>query len=208
MGIPIIFVWTIIFMAVISYKRKKADRQSTTKERDFWERENNANLTRKQDISNLDYVDFTGVTLPFAKFSDDLLRQCEEQVLKLKEEKILNLTGVSNTDLKLTYGAANLPLLTNYDQNFTLLVRTLNTWGSRLQELSHSQEAITVLAFSVSIGSDIKNTYQLLAELYLQEGETAKIDDLKIKASTLNSLMKAPILSTLDRISSGDSSIG
>lgn len=208
MGIPIIFVWTIIFMVVVSYKRRKADRQRETTERDFWERENNANSTRKQDISNLDYVDFTGVSLPFAKFSDDLLLQCEEQVLKLKDEKILNLTGISNTDLKLAYGAANLPLLTSCDQNFTLLVRTLNTWGGRLAELSHPQEAITVLSFSVSIGSDIKATYELLAQLYLQEGQPEKIDDLKIRASTLNSLMKAPILSMLDCISSGDSSIG
>ena len=120
MRIPVFFGWVLIFVAVVSYKRRKADRSSKKTERDFWERENNANATRKQDISNLDYVDFTSVTLPFALFSDSLLQQCEEQVLKLKDEKILNLTGISNTDLKLAYGAANLPLLTQYDQNFKI----------------------------------------------------------------------------------------
>ena len=93
----------------------------------FWQRERDANNTRKQDISQLDYVDFSGVTLPFAQFEDTLLKECEQQVLNLKDKKVLNLTGISNTDLKMTYGAANLPLLTQYDQNFTLLVRTLNT---------------------------------------------------------------------------------
>lgn len=198
MKVPVLFGWVMIFVVVVSYKRRKADRNRENTERNFWDRENAANTTRKQDISNLDYVDFTGVTLPFAQFSDDLLNQCEQQVLELKDEKILNLTGISNTDLKLAYGAANLPLLTQYDQNFTLLVRTLNTWGHRLQELSHPEEAIQVLAFAVSIGSDIKATYQLLAELYQQTGQEEKLKELSLLASQLNSLMKEPILSMLE----------
>ena len=200
MKFPLILGWTLIFIVVVSYKRHKADRLNQHAEKEFWNRENTANATRKQDISHLDYVDLTGVTLPFALFPDDFLNQCETQVLQLKDQKILNLTGISNTELKLNYGAANLPLLTQYDQNFTLLVRTLNAWGHRLQELSHPKEAITVLAFAVSIGSDIKATYQLLAELYQQEGETDKLAALKTSASGLNSLMKEPILSMLEKM--------
>ncbi len=204
MKVPVLFGWVMIFVVVVSYKRRKADRIRKNTERDFWERENNANATRKQDISNLNYVDFTGVSLPFARFSDDFLHQCEEQILKLKEEKILNLTGTTNTDLKLNYGAANLPLLTQYDQNFTLLVRTLNSWGQRLHELSHPEEAIQVLAFAVSIESDIKSTYQLLAELYLQTGQPDKLEALKASASNLNSLMKEPILTMLSLLTASD----
>lgn len=190
--------WTLIFIVVVSYKRFKANLKNQKAEEKFWKRENNANLTRKQDISHLDYVDFSGVTLPFALFEDSLLKECEEEVLRLKDKKILNLTGLSNTDLKLKYGVANLPLLTQYDQNFTLLVRTLNTWGKRLSELSHTQEAICVLAFAASIGSDIKATWSLLAELYAANGDIAQIENLKQMASSLNSLMKDPILSMLD----------
>lgn len=198
MRIPIFFCWIMIFMVVFTYKRHKAEKHEQDAEKAFWDRENQANTTRKQDISNLNYVDFSNVTLPFALFSDELLNQCEAQVLKLKDQKILNLTGISNTDLKLNYGAANLPQLTQYDMNFTLLVRTLNTWGQRLAELSHPKEAIAVLDFAVSIGSDIKATYKLLAELYKQEGETAKIESMKTYASQLNSLMKEPILTMLN----------
>ncbi len=202
MRIPVLFGWVMIFVVVVSYKRRKADRSRKKTELDFWERENTANATRKQDISNLDYVDFTGVSLPFALFPDGTLKQCEEQVKKLKDEKILNLTGISNTDLKLTYGAANLPSLTQYDQNFTLLVRTLNTWGHRLEELGYAPEAISVLEFAVAAGSDIKATYQLLAKLYQQQGESGKIEGLRKAASGLNSLMKEPILGMLKQIGS------
>ena len=204
MKVPVLFGWIMIFVVVVSYKRRKADRTRENKERDFWERENAANATRKQDISNLNYVDFTGVSLPFARFSDDFLHQCEEQILKLKDEKILNLTGITNTDLKLKYGAANLTFLTQCAQNFTLLARTLNSWGQRLKELSHTEEAIQVLTFAVSIESDIKNTYQLLAELFLQTGQQEKLKDLKSSASNLNSLMKEPILAMLDKMENSD----
>ncbi len=204
MKVPVLFGWIMIFVVVVSYKRRKADRTRENKERDFWERENAANATRKQDISNLNYVDFTGVSLPFARFSDVFLHQCEEQILKLKDEKILNLTGITNTDLKLKYGAANLTFLTQCDQNFTLLARTLNSWGQRLKELSHTEEAIQVLTFAVSIESDIKNTYQLLAELFLQTGQQEKLKDLKSSASNLNSLMKEPILAMLDKMENSD----
>lgn len=202
MKVPVLFGWIMIFVVVVSYKRKKADRMRKNTERDFWDRENAANATRKQDISNLNYVDFTGVSLPFARFSDDFLHQCEEQILKLKDEKILNLTGITNTDLKLNYGAANLPFLTQCDQNFTLLARTLNSWGQRLAELSHPEEAAQVLEFAVSVESDIKSTYQLLAELYLQANQPDKLEGLKNSASNLNSLMKEPILAMLNKMES------
>ena len=190
--------WTLIFMAVVTYKRMKANHINQAAERAFWDREDAANRTRKQDISHLDYVDFSGVTLPFALFKDDLLLQCESQIQTLKEKKILNLTGISNTDLKLKYGPANLTSLTQYDQNFTLLARTLNTWGQRLNELSHPKEAICVLAFAVSIGSDIRATWELLAKLYADSGDLAKIRDMKTTAATLNSLTKNSILATLN----------
>ncbi|MEY8516799.1 hypothetical protein AALC25_07680 [Lachnospiraceae bacterium 29-84] len=201
MRIPILFCWFVILLGVFAAKRRKAERHGEDSERAFWERENAANAVRKQDISNLDYVDLSGVTLPFALFPDEYLTQCEREVMDLKEKRILNLTGISNTDLKMQYGAANLTALTQYDQNFTRLVRTLNAWGHRLHELSHTQEAITVLAFAISIGSDIKATYQLLAELYQQEGDFQKIKALIPQARTLNSLMKEPILSMLEQFS-------
>ncbi len=190
--------WTLIFIVVVSYKRFKANRQNQDAENRFWKRENDANNTRKQDISGLGYIGFSGVSLPFALFDDDLLKECEAQILALKDKKILNLTGLSNTDLKMMYGPANLPFLTQCDQNFTLLARTLNTWGKRLHELSYDQEAICVLAFAASIGSDIKASWTLLAELYAASGNIAEIQNLKTSAASLNSLMREPILAMLD----------
>lgn len=198
MKIPVLFCIFLIFLAVSTYKRRKSERLDNEAEYRFWEKENSANTTRRQDISHLDYVDFSGVTLPFALFSDDFLQQCEAQLLELRDKKILNLTGISNTDLKLQYGAANLPFLMECDQNFTLLVRTLNQWGHRLHELSHDREAAAVLEFAVSIGSDIKATYQLLITLYLAAGDHEKIESLRPYAQKLHSLNQKPILNMIE----------
>lgn len=187
----------IIFLLIVTFGRLQSSKKDMLSERQFWQNENSANGTRKKDISNLNYVNFSQVTLPFALFSDDLLTQCEQQIMNLKDKKSLNLTGISNTQLKLQYGAPNLPLLMQYDQNFTLLVRTLNQWGHRLFELSFEKEAEIVLSFAVSAGTDIKATYELLLQLYKASGETAKIENLKSSATQLNSLMKNPILAML-----------
>ena len=58
---PIVLVWFVILLGVFAYKRNKAERDGQNAERAFWDKEQKANATRRQDISGLDYVDFTGV---------------------------------------------------------------------------------------------------------------------------------------------------
>lgn len=188
----------LIFVALVSLRLHKAERRDRNKWQSFWKRESEANLTLPQDISQLDYVDFSGVTLPFSLFPDEELNQYEQQVLDLRNEKIVNLSAFSNTDLKLQYGVSQLGILTRYDQNFILLVRTLNQWGHRLYDLSHPNEAKTVLLFAVSIGSDIKATYELLLHIYLETGDRAGIENLKHYAEKLTSLRKDSILAMLE----------
>ncbi|MFR4338210.1 MAG: hypothetical protein ACLT33_09390 [Lachnospira pectinoschiza] len=49
----------------------------------------------------------------------------------LKDKKILNLP-ISNTELKLSYGAANLTEFTEYDDNFTTLIKAPASLGHAL----------------------------------------------------------------------------
>lgn len=188
----------LMVLGFISICLRRTERQEKAQWQSFWKKEDKSNLTLPQDISQLNYVDFSGVVLPFAKFQDDELKQYEQQVLELRDQKILNLNGISNTDLKLQYGVSNLGSLTQYDQNFILLVRTLNQWGHRLYELSHPQEAKTVLQFAVSIGSDIKATYELLLRIYQESGEKSGIEDLKHSAEKLITIRKKSILDMLE----------
>ena len=129
------------------------------------------------------------------------LASAELELCKLSHSKILNLTGISNTELRLTYGTANLDLLTSYDQNFTVLIRTLQKWGTLLSSAGKREDAITVLSYAVSVGSDIAGTYALLARLYKEQGALSEIENLKASAEQLTTLMKPSILRDLDQIS-------
>ena len=129
--------------------------------------------------------------------TDDVLKHDEEEILKLKNKKIANFTGISNTDLKLTYGAPNLTLLTEYDQNFTALVKGLDTWGAHLIEHKRYSEARKVLEFAVECRTDLKSTYTMLADMYAENFEFDKLDHLSEVAGELNSLMRGPIMRIL-----------
>lgn len=124
----------------------------------------------------------------------------ESELCMLANAKIINLNGISNTELRLTYGTANLEPLSIYDQNFTTLIRTLQKWGTLLTSAGKPDDAITVLSYSVSIGSDIAGTYALLARLYKERGEFGQIEELKVSAEKLNTLMKPSILRDLEKL--------
>ena len=103
----------------------------------------------------------------------------------------------SNTDLKLAYGPANLPALSEYDQNYTTLLRNLVAYADCLIKNGFKSEAVPVLEFGISIDSDIRANYTLLAGLYREQGNASKIQELINKASSLDSMMRSAILEQL-----------
>ena len=104
--------------------------------------------------------------------TEAISEECKEILRSLSTQKIVNLTGYTNTDLKLSYGTANITCLTEYDQNYTLLVSTLQKWAEALYRGGAKKECRQVLEYAVSIGTDVSHTYFLLADLYDEEGES------------------------------------
>ena len=182
----------IIFLSVAAYYRKRATAQQKKVTEDFWSREDQANQIRRKDISNLPYI-----TIPLEKFpigisDDEELTDYENDLKTLASRKILNLSHQSNTDLKLAYGPANLPALSEYDQNYTTLLRNLVAYADCLIKNGFKSEAVPVLEFGISIDSDIRANYTLLAELYKEQGNASKIQELIDKAASLDSMIDLP----------------
>lgn len=188
----------IFFIFLLAFFRKKSTRHQEDLEEAFWNRENEANHTRRQDISGLPYI-----TIPLEKFPMDIcdnpkLREYEQGITALSTQKILNLEGKTNTDLKVLYGAANLDELSEYDQNYGTLCRMLVDYAECLLELDYTAEAQTVLEFGISCGSDHSKNYRLLAELYHKQGSRDKLIFLQEQANALTSPMKQSILANLE----------
>ena len=129
--------------------------------------------------------------------NEAISEECKEILRSLSTQKIVNLTGYTNTDLKLSYGTANITCLTEYDQNYTLLVSTLQKWAEALYRGGEKKECRQVLEYAVSVGTDVSHTYFLLADLYDEEGESDLKCSLIEKASGLSSLSSKVIVRTL-----------
>lgn len=188
----------IALVLIISISMKKQSRLYKEREQDFWSREQRANSVRRKPLDGLKYV-----KIPLEAFPTHLLNE-NEQVLEciniletLTSQKIVNLTGRSNTDLKLEYGTANINALTEYDQNYTLLVCTLQKWADLLLDAGYRREAAGLMEFAVSTDTDISRTYYLLAEYYASLGRYSEIDRLREVAKNLRSVNRDIIVKHL-----------
>lgn len=199
MALPFLGLF-IMLIAAVAFFRKRNDRHQQEAKEAFWEREQEANLVRRKDISGLPYISIPFEDFSIGAFSDEKLTEAEHALETFRDKKILNLTGQTNTDLKLQYGPANLPVLMECDQNFTDMLHALTDYSNRLIELEHMDAAIPVLEFCINVGSDISSHYATLANYYKSGGQSTKLDNLREKASALNSLTKTSILQKLDAI--------
>ena len=195
----------LIFSAAVFLYLLKSNKKDAHSQDDFWERERAANSTRRKPLDDLDYI-----KLPMEQFPMTLLEDVpkaedyKQIILSLSELPIVNFTGISNTDLKLRYGAPNIDLLISYDQNYTLLVRTLQQWAQLLYDNGYIDEARQLLEFSVSTGTDVSATYRLLCQIYREQNTPDKISNLYPIAEMLNSAMQKTIVRTLQEADQSD----
>lgn len=188
----------IVLIITITLASKQAEKKRRKKEQEFWEREHKANSIRKKSLDDLEYIAIPFNSFPMDTAADDeIIASCHRDLEALRGEKIVNFTGFSNTDLKLEYGTANITPLSQYDQNYTLFVRTLQAWAKRLYELGFHDDALTVLEYAIATRTDISATYYLAASIYHEKGQDEKINHLLLVAETLQSAMKNSIVRTL-----------
>lgn len=186
MGFFVTLGVVLIFVLWLNYEIKKTSRLSKKSTEQFWEKEAKANMARKADISNLEYIKVPVEKLPLQDNPDDTINSYRDTILSQSRKKILNLSGFSNTDLKLKFGAANLSQLSEYDNNFAVLVSILHKWGERLYKLGYIKEAEAVLETAVECKTDARNTYELLASIYVEQGDPEKIDQLLNALASIN----------------------
>lgn len=200
MSIPILIMISIIWVSILHYKKERVTRIEESQSKAFWNREHEANEVRKKDISNLPYITIPLASLPFHENADDELLEIYETIRSLSDKKIVNLNHMSNTDIKLEYGVGNLDILSEYDNNYVTLVRTIAKWGRYLYEHDEITDCRKVLEFGIQCNTDIKNNYVLLAQLYKSRQHDDKISELISKANQLDSITKNSIIASLEKI--------
>ena len=195
--IPTFFIITMLLVLWVHYQKARTDRSQKATSEAFWEKERLANTTRKKDISNLDFITVPVNQLPFPETNQEEVADIQKHILALASGKIVNFTGISNTDLKLQYGAPNLDILMEYDKNYLELVRSLYRYGKLLYDSDLKDEAAAVLEYAMSIKTDVSANYTLLATIYKEKNEIDRINFVISCAEELTSMTKNTLLSNL-----------
>lgn len=164
-------------------------------------REVRANNVRRQSLDDLNYINFNENSIIFVNPApNERIDELQNTLRSLYGKKIANLTGISNTDLKFMYGPANLPALTEYDQNYTTLTRHLYELAIELDNLGLRDEAVSALTYGVSVNTDISGNYITLANIYIETNQYAKIEQLIASAENIKSMTKASTIRKLQKI--------
>ena len=123
----------IVFLLYINFLMHKNKRAQENLEKQFWDRERSANFTRKKDISNLNYLIITEDKIP-----QNLTTDAKKSLETLCGQKMLNLSSMSNTDLKLEYGVANLDELSACDDRFSTFERNAAIYAQELSDAGYT----------------------------------------------------------------------
>lgn len=199
---PIILIFFILFIIWVNVKTKRGTENNSKWDTAYWEKERKASFVRRKDISDLDYITISEEELPFSDTAEGEEKYRQDEVRRTLSCKSLNLSGMSNADIKLKYGTANFPELSMYDQNYILLIRNLGLWGSYLHKNCEGQDsrAKIILERAVSLGSDIKDTYVSLTEIYLAEHHPEKVQELIRHVEDSDFDLKTSLLRTLHEL--------
>ncbi len=189
-----------IFIIVLTRRIHLLRNRQESEEKSFWEREREANNTRRKSLDDLNYIQIPLDKLPTHLMTEDMnVRDCVDTLRNLSTLKIVNLTGYTNTDLKIEYGAANISDLSEYDQSYTLLASTLQKWADILWNADYKKEAVSIMEFALETHTDVSAAYYKLAEYYHAQGEDSRIASLIETAESLRSLNRNVILRTLKK---------
>lgn len=188
----------LIFVVVYYFKTNRVKSIESKANEEFWARENKANFTRKKPLDNLNYITIPESLLNMKpKNSNEELDSYIKELNDLSEYKIVNLTGYTNTDLKLEYGTANITILSEYDFHYTNLATLLQRLAEKLHENGEDALAIETLEFAVSTNTDVSKSYYLLANLYNDIHTPEKVNKLIESAQDIRTMQRDTIIRNL-----------
>ncbi|MCR5206353.1 MAG: hypothetical protein K6E47_15095 [Lachnospiraceae bacterium] len=196
MKIPV-FGLVMIFVIWLSYEIKKHTKADKQDSKDFWERERKSGFVPRKSTAGINYITLDESFLPKDRGdSGSELNSLCNRILNFRDMKIADLSSMSNTELKETYGTANFTALSEADNNFTALVPLLNRLVEYLYDEGRLAEAEKAASFCVEKGVMTYPVVYTLALIYDTICATDKLEELvktaeasgKCQERTLNDL--------------------
>ena len=171
-GFSAFVIW---WMAFSAYRRHSANRKRVKSIEAFLEEEREANESRKKEIEP-EYRYEPDLTL-LPELSGDSKQ--EENVKKFARRNMLRFPKrYTNIELKKAYGPSQLEDIARCEENFNSYVLSLIEWAELCADTGRQTDAVAITEHAISLGSEYRKGYRLIARLYLERGEEGKLDSL------------------------------
>jgi hypothetical protein len=178
MKIPV-FGLVMIFVIWLGYEIKKHTKQDKKSTDDFWERERKSGFVPRKSTKDITYITVDESFLPQNRGeADSEINSLCKRILSFHDKKITDLSSLSNTELKETYGTANFTALSEADNNFTALVPLLGRLCETLYKEGRTAEAETVADYCVNNKIMTYPVLYTLGTIYSEISDNDKLIEL------------------------------
>jgi len=191
--VPIIVLVVVVTVGIKIAERKRMEkaRQDT---HDMLAADDAANMARNRDICDRFFYTASLEKLPITEYSAaDMAKPVptymwQAKVIKAAAKQMLHFDKqYTNVELKQMFGPANLDNVAKYEENFANYMHAMRFWAEALITANNKADAQRVLEESVSAGSELSQSYTLLADIYNESKQTGKLQELlaAAEASTM-----------------------
>jgi len=192
----ILFLGTVLGLQIMM-RKNKVDFKKTLE--NIYEKERQANLSKKKEIEKEFYVIPDKNILPIKNYDDtpENKKITDIQKLALKKAELTMIKfdePISNTDLKLRYGFANLEIITIYEEHYNSYMQTLVKWAKVLFEKGNLSDSEIILNEAIRLKCDLSGAYMLLIDIYKQRNDSEKLKNLIKTVENSKLKLKAKIL--------------
>lgn len=190
----------LVFVAWLFYEQKKQQKKMKKASDEFWAREDEANHTRKKDISHLPKIHVEENELPVVDTDDESVLYYIGQLKEIIKMPMMDLSEYTNTDLKLAYGVGNFKTLSDYDETFHNFLTDLSCMGRACSQAGLYETAIQCYEMAFRYGSTKLNDYKELAHIYLVLDDPGKVSELIQQVQNSKQPHKASIVDALKQV--------
>ena len=181
-GLAIFVFFAVIFKFIMT----RTSHKQSEKKNKLIEDEREANFSRVHAIPDeVSYIpDIT--KLPLGEYNADEKKAAtmQERALKAAERPMLRLDPpMSNIEIKRAFGATNLEIITNREENYENYIRALANWAAELIVLENYEDAEVILTTCVDMSALFFLPYSLLCDVYDKTGNKPALSSLRNRVS-------------------------
>jgi len=196
---PIFFILIVGTTLAIQIMMRKNKVDFKKDIEDIAERERKANLSRKKEIDKALYITPNPSVLPIKTYDESKenkkIKKAQEIAVRKAHLTMIRFDEpISNTDLKLKYGLANLEIITMYEEHYNSYMQALTLWAELLIEKNNLIDAEKVLCEAINLKSDLSKTYMLLIDVYKKTNNSKKLQNIIKLVEKSNLKLKSKIL--------------